>query len=415
MRLFIIVLLLTMSTGCEHKPAWQGSLESLLASDPGHFGQVMQDPEKYRVQIIYTQINRDANNQPGFKTFIYNVNPNEYFYPASTVKLPVAALALEKLKRLNQPGLNLDTTMLTGAENHSQTEAKTDTTSATGLPSVGQYVRKILLVSDNDAFNRLYEFLGQQEINERLHSMGYFDTRIIHRLESSLSEDENRWTNPIQFVNGDQVVFEQTAIQSKVSFRGDQLQLMGLAEMVDGERLERPKDFSGKNAYALLDQHEFIKNLVFPDSATAQKRLDLSADDYRFLYRYMSMYPGESGIETYKDAGEYPEGYVKFLMYGGDAQEIPPHIRIFNKVGDAYGFLTDAAYIVDFKNNIEFILSATIYTNENQTFNDDTYEYTEIGLPFLKNLGQAIYAVELERKPEHAPDLSRFRFPDREF
>jgi hypothetical protein len=127
------------------------------------------------------------------------------------------------------------------------------------------------------------------------------------------------------------------------------------------------------------------------------------------------MYPGESGIDAYSDSTRYPQAYVKFLMYGGDAKEIPPHIRIFNKVGDAYGFLTDAAYIVDFKNNIEFILSATIYTNDNQTFNDDHYEYAEIGLPFLENLGQAIYEIELGREREREPDLSRFRFPDRKF
>jgi len=413
MRIFTIVLLLMMSAGCEQKPDWQGSLESLLISQPERFGTVMQNPEKYRIQIMYTQIDRDAGNQPHFKTFIYNVNPSEYFYPASTVKLPVAALAIEKLNRLKQPGLNLDTTMLTGSDADFQTEAKIDTTSKTGLPSVGQYIRKILLVSDNDAFNRLYEFLGQQEINERMRSMRYFDTRIIHRLESSLSEDENRWTNPIQFVNGDEIVYEQAAVQSEASFRGRQPELLGLAEMVDGKRLERPKDFSGKNAYTLLDQHEFIKNLVFPESAKPQKRLSLDEDDYRFLYRFMSMYPGESGIDAYQNADEYPQGHVKFLMYGGDAKEIPTHIRIFNKVGNAYGFLTDAAYIVDFKNNIEFILSATIYTNENQTFNDDNYEYEEIGLPFLKNLGQSIYEIELARKREYEPDLSRFSFPDR--
>ena len=291
----------------------------------------------------------------------------------------------------------------------------TDETSATGLPSVGNYIRKILLVSDNDAFNRLYEFIGQQSINERLHGMGYYDTRIIHRLESRLSEDENRWTNPVQFLSGDELVYEQGAVYSEVSFRGTRPEKLGLAEIVDGERLERPKDFAGKNAYSLLDQHDFIKNLVFPQSTKPKKRLNLSEDDYRFLHRYMSMYPGESGIEAYSNAGDYPQGYVKFLMYGGDADVIPPHIRIFNKVGDAYGFLTDAAYIVDFKNNIEFILSATIYTNENQTFNDDNYEYEDIALPFLKNLGQAIYEIELERQRQYKPDLSRFLFPDRDY
>ncbi|MFC1702511.1 hypothetical protein ACFL1J_07220, partial [Pseudomonadota bacterium] len=250
---------------------------------------------------------------------------------------------------------------------------------------------------------------ARSEINERLNAMGYFDTRIIHRFESSLNEDENRWTNPIQFVDGDEIIYAQDAVYSKVSFRGAQPELLGLAEMIDGERLERPKDFAGKNAYALLDQHEFIRNLMFPQSSKPKKRLNLSEDDYRFLYQYMSMYPGQSGIEAYSDENEYPQGHVKFLMFGGDEKVIPAHIRIFNKVGDAYGFLTDAAYIIDLENNIEFILSATIYTNENQTFNDDNYEYAEIGLPFLKNLGQAIYEIELEREREQTPDLSRFR------
>ncbi|MGB7453348.1 MAG: serine hydrolase [Lysobacterales bacterium] len=406
-----MMLLLAMTTACERTTTWEGSIESLLNSQPDRFGTVMQNPEKYRVQIMYTQIDRDFNNQPGFKTFIYNVNPSEYFYPASTVKLPVSALALEKLRRLNRPGLDLDTTMLTGAGKDFLTGAETDETSPNGLPSVGQYIRKILLVSDNDAFNRLYEFVGQREINERLRSMKYFDTRIIHRLESSLSEEENRWTNPVKFMQGDDVVYQQDAVYNEKSLRGRQPERLGIAEIVDGQRLERPKDFAGKNAYSLLDQHEFIKNLVFPQSAKPRSRLHLGEDDYRFMYRHMSMYPDESGIDAYSDAGEYPQGYAKFLMYGGNANEIPPNIRIFNKVGDAYGFLTDAAYIVDFKNNIEFILSATIYTNENQTFNDDNYEYAEIGLPFLENLGQAIYEVELERKREHSPDLSRFSFP----
>jgi len=415
MRLLTLLLLLATMTACEQKPQWPGSLQALLESQPERFGALLAEPEKYRVQIMYTQIDRDADNQPVFKTYVYQVNPNQYFYPASTVKLPAAALALEKLHRLDLPGLDRDTTMLTGADKDFETEALSDETSVNGLPSAGQYIRKILLVSDNDAFNRLYEFLGQQAFNERLREMRYFDTRIIHRLESSLSLEQNRWTNPVRFVKGDEIVYEQPGLYCAADFSGRQPELMGAAEMIDGKRVERPKDFSVKNAYPLIDQHEFIKNLVFPDSVRPESRLDISDDDYRFLYRHMSMYPGESGIAAYSDPEQYPDGYVKFLMFGGDAKTIPSHIRIFNKPGDAYGFLTDAAYIVDFKNKIEFILSATIYTNENQTFNDDHYEYEEVGLPFMKNLGQAIYEIELGRQREREPDLERFRFSDREY
>jgi hypothetical protein len=124
----------------------------------------------------------------------------------------------------------------------------------------------------------------------------------------------------------------------------------------------------------------------------------------------MSGYPGESGIDAYSDSALYPENLVKFLMFGGSPAKVPRNIRIFNKVGDAYGFLTDCAYIVDFDNNIEFFLAATIYTNDNETFNDGEYEYQTIAYPFLRELGQAIYEVELARNREYEPNLGRFRF-----
>jgi hypothetical protein len=96
-------------------------------------------------------------------------------------------------------------------------------------------------------------------------------------------------------------------------------------------------------------------------------------------------------------------------MYGGSASTISDNIRIFNKPGDAYGFLTDCAYIVDFENGVEFLLAATIFTNDNETFNDDIYEYEEIALPLLRDLGLAIYEVERARDRKYMPDLGRFR------
>jgi hypothetical protein len=96
-------------------------------------------------------------------------------------------------------------------------------------------------------------------------------------------------------------------------------------------------------------------------------------------------------------------------LYGGDGVIDDPSIRIFNKVGDAYGFLTDAAYIVDFKNNIEFMLSANIYCNTDEIFNDDNYDYDTIGFPFMKNLGKVIYNYELKRQRKTKPDLSSFK------
>jgi hypothetical protein len=85
-------------------------------------------------------------------------------------------------------------------------------------------------------------------------------------------------------------------------------------------------------------------------------------------------------------------------MFGDSKDVIPDNIKIYSKSGLAYGYLTDNAYIVDDINKIEFFLSATIHVNENQIYNDDNYEYDEIGLPFLAKLGRLIYDYELKNR-----------------
>ncbi|MDZ7613922.1 MAG: hypothetical protein U5K51_09660 [Flavobacteriaceae bacterium] len=65
---------------------------------------------------------------------------------------------------------------------------------------------------------------------------------------------------------------------------------------------------------------------------------------------------------------------------------------------------------MDFANNVEFALSAVIYTNENEILNDGIYEYDKTALPFLGNLGRIFYQYELNRKKKNQPDLSVFKF-----
>jgi len=97
-------------------------------------------------------------------------------------------------------------------------------------------------------------------------------------------------------------------------------------------------------------------------------------------------------------------------LYGRDTQaKINPNIRIFNIVGLAYGFAIDSAYIVDFENNVEFFLTAVIYTNKNRILNDNLYEYTSEAMPFLKLLGEIILKYELAREKKYKPDFSKLK------
>ena len=124
-----------------------------------------------------------------------------------------------------------------------------------------------------------------------------------------------------------------------------------------------------------------MQAVLFPQSVPAKKRFRLTAGDYALLYEFMSLQPRQSAFPQYDTT--YTDNYVKFLFYGAQ-DPVQPGIRIFNKVGDAYGFLTDAAYIIDTINRVEFLLSATIHCNSDGIYNDNRYDYETVGLPFFE-------------------------------
>ncbi len=373
------------------------------------FGEVLSDLEKFEVQILYTQIDRDQENAPKFTSHAFRLDESRYFYPASTVKFPAALLALEKLNDLKIGSLTKFASLKIDSAYHGQTAVLHDSTAESGLPSIAHYIKKIMLVSDNDAFNRLYEFVGQRALNERLWKKGYKNLLLTHRLSVGLPPEQNRCTNPMTFYQNDQILYEQALVCNEHVYENNLQGLRkGLAHYAKGELVEEPMDFSKSNFFSLADQQNIMKALFFPSTVSDSAKFRLTDADYQFLYKYMSMTPGESRFPSY-DAAKYYDGYVKFFMFGDSEEKTPKHIRVFNKVGMAYGYLTDNAYIVDFENKIEFLLSATIHVNANQTFNDDNYEYDEIGIPFLANLGRAVYEYELNRKREFRPNLERFK------
>jgi hypothetical protein len=266
-------------------------------------------------------------------------------------------------------------------------------------------------VSDNDAYNRLYEFLGQDYINEQMQKKGYGTTQIFHRLGIALSADQNRHTNPVKFLSPSGSILYSQPMQSashKFSLRKDSI---GKGFYSGNQLIKQPMDFSTKNKIGLEDLHTILIGLVFPNSVSLAKRFNINAEDRTFMLKNMSQLPTESIFPPYSaDTATYWPAYGKFLLLGAQKGLIPKNIRIFNKEGDAYGQLTDVAYIVDFNKKIEFFLSATIYCNKDGILNDDIYEYETIGFPFLKNLGQLIYGLETKRPRKIIPDLSPFIF-----
>jgi hypothetical protein len=382
-------------------------LENLMQQQPEQFSHILTNKDSLEVQIIYTQINRDSNNVPSFRSFYFNADSARYFYPASTIKLPLCLLALEKINQLNIDGLDKYTPMFHDSVYAGQLRVVSDTTSENGLPSIAHYIKKILIVSDNDAYNRLYEFLGQKATNEILNKKGY-DVRFLHRLERPLTPDENRHTEAVRFVKDGNVIYEQPMLVNEDSIKPPSIVLKGKGYISNEQLINNPFDFTYKNFFSLTDQQLMLRSVLFPESVDPSTRFNLTDADYTFLYQYMSQLPTETLYPPYSKDSYYYDAYCKFFMYGQSHEPIPNHIRIFNKVGDAYGYLIDNAYIVDFNHGIEFMVSAVINTNTDGVYNDGKYEYSTLGFPFFKNLGQLIYNYELTRNRKVKPDLSKF-------
>lgn len=373
-------------------------LEKIIGENSNKLNPVLENLSKYELQVLYTKVDRDENNNVNLTTSDFNEQQGHYFYPASTVKFPVAVLALEKLNDIGIEGVNKYTHLSIDSlyENHVSFEK--DYKNECGYPNIADYIKRVFLISDNDSFNRLYDFLGPKEINERLRRRGFNNTKIVHRLSVTRSPQQNMETNPISFYNenGEVIYVKEGAVASadvNLNLTGT---VKGKGYYSNGELINEPKDFSENNYFSLRDQHNLLIRIMYPEIFEKEERFNLNEDDYAFLRKYMSMLANQSDCPKYSIENHW-DSYVKFLMFGDSKESMPKNIKIYNKVGYAYGYITDNAYIVDDENNIEFFLSATLHVNENQIFNDDHYEYDEIGLPFLAKLGKIIYEYEKER------------------
>ena len=383
----------------------QNPLDRIIQSDAPEIKRITDQLEKHEVQILYTQIDRDASGQPIFTEYGFQLDSMRYFYPASTAKMPTAILSLQRINELvamnplgEGPQLTKEVpfTIYTNDTEEGVAVVSSDSTQEYGYPTIGHMIKKIFLVSDNDAYNYLFEFLGRDYINQELQKRNMGPAHINHKFQVGA---DNKNTMPITFAQDD-FYLALTAQSSQVDKHSYPLKGMikgvGYANN-DGTVVNEPFDLSEKNFFSIQSLNKIMKAVIFPESLPENERFNLTEEDYEFLRYWMSRNALESQYPNYND-GEHWDSYVKFFMYGDTKDPMPKNIRIHNKVGMAYGTLTDVAYIKDEEQGVEFMLTATIHINENGIFNDGIYEYDELGLPFLAELGRQVYQHELNRK-----------------
>ena len=340
------------------------SIRSILKNSESELiNYVYKNKEKFEVQIILTELKKRKNGFTIHKKK-FNVDKKNYFYPASSIKLPIALLTIEKINE--NPNLNINSEFLIEGDSIITTFKKE--------------ITDLFIISSNESYNRLFEFLGQDYINKKLKQKGFKDFSIYHRL--STKESDNLKTKEINFYRNGEINQIQKSINNKPLTKLNLKNLnKGVGFILDNELQDKSMDFSRKNYFSIEELNNILIFLFFPE-ISKNKKFNLSKSQNLLIQKLMSSTPYDMGF----DKNIYPNNYNKFFIYGDKDGMI--NDNIYNKVGNAYGYSIDNAYIYNKNSDRHFVLTACIYTNANNILNDNYYEYDEIGIPFLAEIGR---------------------------
>jgi hypothetical protein len=369
-----------------------------LAADPARFGAIVERADEFRLKIELAVVTEDADGGPTLERHSFDAGP-EYFYPASTVKTCAAIAAALRLREFEaQLNLDLPLGLRTPLRFHplfdGESMESVDATNVDdGTLNLAHAMRKVFLVSDNEAFNHLYEFAGNNRLNRTMWSAGLLSTRIRHRLSEFHSPEDQLRTPRIDLdLGGDSLVsFGQENGVANGSNEGMTGVDLGERYYSGGELIQGPKSFDHKNYMSLRDLQDLQIMLLRPDVRIPGRPkgagFPLENADREFMRAAMAETPGASQNPVYPSE-DYPDHYSKFLAPG--VWKVLPRgdVTIRDKVGRAYGFSTTNSEVVEERTGQSYFLAATLYANPNGTLNDDDYDY-ELADQFFEDLGEA--------------------------
>ena len=382
MKRILLLAVCSSLLSCNSNP-----IELVLKSDP-YLKEIIKDKEDYEIQVMLTKVNH-YNTKIDFQNYQYQHDENQYFYPASTIKLPIVVLTLKKINELRSKGSDItlkSKIILNNVDNYSNFKLQDSITSFQNL------IADIFLVSDNSASNILIDFIGYNYFNDEMQNAGFDRTYLNHKFNpdpyaNSTWQISDLDNNIISSINDNQKIIKADDKTNGLD--------KGERRYFNGEILDESLNFSEKNRFSITDMHNLIKYIFYPEIFDKANTFNLNVEDYDFIRYWMSRF-------TYEDIGEkfigdenFFETYNKFFIHGDEQSVSNEQIRVYNKIGQAYGTSIDNGLIKNYQNDVEFILTSTIYTNKNKVINDNLYEYDDIAEPFLAKLSRAIYK-ELE-------------------
>jgi len=340
-------------------------VHDVLATGGDAVRSVLATPERYRFQVVYADVSGKKLVRHGFRA------DAEYFFPASSMKVPIALALYDRVPKMQKPWLTRDATLRIGPE--------------PVITTLARETWRALIVSDNASANRLLGFVGHRELHETLWALGMKSARVHTGFQVGSEPVPAEVSPKIEIVKpgGDVDVMPARKSDLVLPPTNAPALAIGKAHIDDGKRVEGPLAFDEKNAMRLAELQDALVRIVRPDLASATSTPDLD-----YARQALGTLASESGLAGYSRNVVADYELSPFLR-GLERVRPRGQFELYAKVGQAFGFLTANAYVVDKKSSRAFFLIATIYANPDETMNDDVYAYDTIAFPVLADVAEA--------------------------
>lgn len=352
---------------------------------------VLREASTYNFQLILSVYDYRNGKDTLYHFFI---NRDEYYFsPASLIKFPLAIVAAEKLTYLIQnKGVSInDSISLSTCSCDKSTDSYIKKTTPARFK---QFYDELFIMSNNSAYNFLFDFVGRDEVNKRFKELGYQRIIMNNRFTGGCSDELNKKFGGISFFrNEHDKVLEIPCETSLINWKFDSTwpNTAGKFQVSNKKLINSPKKYTSGNYVSLADAHHMLVDFIEDLNRPEQKRKFKINNDLRtIIFNAMGSFPREMISINYQTENT-PDTYYKFFLSPKSMETASNNLRIYNKVGIAGGYISDVSFIEDKRIGLKYFLSGSMHAKKDGIVGNNNYSYYDIGIPVFRKIGELVY------------------------
>jgi len=280
-------------------------LAAILRTHPEWFSPVLEKAGEHRLQILYTQIDRDEKNRrPSARSPTGS--------PTNTSTRPAREAAGRRprpreAERPGRPRLTRDTALRIEAGTPAQTAVDRDPARPTASRRSPTTSRR----SSSSATTTPSTACTSSSASGRSTSGCGAAASPTRASEAARGHPRPRGEpchQPVRLLRRGQGPLPAAPRPQPrgVDERGAAGGPPGPGFMRDGQLVEQPFDFSQSSYVSVRSLQGILRSVLFPNAVPKRERFRLTEGDYRLLYTYMSMLPRESAEPAYPTGRSTP-------------------------------------------------------------------------------------------------------------